>query len=137
MDKTHAQAKDHTSRGPELVSEPVVCKRKCLTNSRYKDYDVTWLYGPLQTNDGITSGSKTISSSSNKKPILKKRSTLDTISQGSFFSTSVDQLNKDNGIIRVTSIQLHLLPSSILRLLFSTGERKHVRFCQEITVYSY
>ncbi|PON20210.1 protein phosphatase type 1 complex subunit Hex2/Reg1 [Trichoderma gamsii] len=103
----------------------------------YKDYDVTWLYGPLQTNDGITSNNKTISSSSNKKPSLKKRSTLDTISQGSFFSTSIDQLKQINGITRVTSIQFRLLPSSILRLLFSTGERKHVRFSQEITVYSY
>ncbi|KAK0755587.1 hypothetical protein N5P37_011829 [Trichoderma harzianum] len=104
----------------------------------YKDYDVTWLYGPLQTNDGIlTPNSKTISSSSNKKPSLKKRSTLDTISQGSFFSTSIDQLNKFNVMTRVTSIQFRLLPSSIPRLLFSTGKRRHVRFSQEITVYSY
>ncbi|KAL7940383.1 hypothetical protein V8C42DRAFT_362759 [Trichoderma barbatum] len=32
----------------------------------YKDYDVTWLYGPLQTNDGIlTSNNKTISNEGN------------------------------------------------------------------------
>ncbi|KAL7940267.1 hypothetical protein V8C42DRAFT_258510 [Trichoderma barbatum] len=104
----------------------------------YKDYDVTWLYGPLQTDNGVfTSSNKTISSLSDKKPSLKKRSTLETISHGSFCSTSINHINKVNRMARVTSIQFRLLLSSILRLLFSIEEGKHVRFSEEITVYSY
>lgn len=69
-----------------------------LTYYRLKDYDVTWLYGPLQT--GTSSLNQTSTSSNsvrlsksnsfiNKKPILKKRSMSEIMLQRSLSTSSL------------------------------------------------
>jgi len=69
-----------------------------LTRHRLKDYDVTWLYGPLQT--GTSSMNHTSNSSNSarlsksnsfvqKKPILKKRSMSEIMLQRSLSTSSL------------------------------------------------
>lgn len=71
-----------------------------LTFARLKDYDVTWLYGPLQTGSGrslrtpfATPASNGLmsehNSSPNQKPILKKRSMSETMLQRSLSASSL------------------------------------------------
>src|SRR5258706_7253411 len=69
-----------------------------LRYTRLKDYDVTWLYGPLETSSGTLvipslSPPRTGMSKSclciNKRPILKKRSVFNLLSSKS--------LSRDNG----------------------------------------
>ncbi|KAL2158537.1 hypothetical protein VTH06DRAFT_4304 [Thermothelomyces fergusii] len=63
-----------------------------------KDYDVTWLYGPLQTgssswnntsNDSTSSRLSKSNSFTNKKPILKKRSMSELMLQRSLSTSSL------------------------------------------------
>ncbi|KAK0756190.1 hypothetical protein N5P37_011280 [Trichoderma harzianum] len=110
----------------------------------FKDYDVTWLYGPLQTSGGPSSSyDKSNSSASDKKPSLKRRSIVETMFQKSCCSRPVGRMIRNNGMLQVAmnqraaSIQFRLSPSSSLRLLSSIGEGKHVRFSEEVTVYAY
>lgn len=65
-----------------------------------KDYDVTWLYGPLQTGDAMTSAPaqspaeprlSTSNSFLNKKPILKKRSVSEIMLSRSLSTSSLVQ----------------------------------------------
>src|SRR3954454_24008820 len=70
----------------------------CSSFSRLKDCDVTWLYGPLQTESKLSfSGAtspppghmSTSSSFLHKKPILKKRSASEAILQRSISEHSL------------------------------------------------
>ena len=72
--------------------------RHLLTCCRLKDYDVTWLYGPLQTGTSSlqhtsdNSNSARLSKSSSfiqKKPILKKRSMSEIMLQRSLSTSSL------------------------------------------------
>lgn len=68
-----------------------------LTRHRLKDYDVTWLYGPLQTGmssvyqASTTSNSGRLSKSNSfiRKPILKKRSVSEIMLQRSLSTSSL------------------------------------------------
>jgi hypothetical protein len=71
----------------------IIALLKC---TRLKDCDVTWLYGPLQTLSGELSAPSTsiakLGSSFNKKPILKKRTVLETMLQLSLPASSLPSL---------------------------------------------
>ena len=100
--RTWAKAKDNLKTvSPESLNwyvAFVIRSLLYLSFLRLKDYDVTWLYGPLQT-ESKTSFSNTVSpppsrlstSSSflHKKPILKKRSASEAILQRSISEHSL------------------------------------------------
>ncbi|PTB40437.1 hypothetical protein M441DRAFT_81141 [Trichoderma asperellum CBS 433.97] len=109
-----------------------------------KECDDTWLYGPLQPIDGASESWDNITSdSSGKRPSLKKRSTLETMFQEYYYSTSGSWVIRGNGETQTATNRraagrlFRLLPSSILRLLSVSGEDKYVRFSEEVTIYSY
>jgi hypothetical protein len=97
-----AKAKDNLSTvSPESINWQVVSivhLLLCLSIFRLKDYDVTWLYGPLQTESKTCFSNaespapnrlSTTSSFLHKKPILKKRSASETIFQRSISKHSL------------------------------------------------
>src|SRR5271170_4893226 len=84
------------SIGESCLSFP--CLLPCSSFSRLKDCDVTWLYGPLQTESKTSSSGvaspppshmSTSSSFLHKKPILKKRSASEAILQWSISEHSL------------------------------------------------
>lgn len=91
LGETKVQATDRFTRDTELVRFLRLCFRSTRTNItiiRLKDCDVTWLYGPLQTESKHPAVSNTspppsgLSSSNSfldRKPILKKKTASETI----------------------------------------------------------
>jgi hypothetical protein len=123
MDKTLKQVEYNSPRGLELVSKARCwLKGKHLTSLRFKDYDVTWLYGPLQTGGSIsTSCEENILCSLNKRPILKRRSTLETIFREPLHSALVGRITENNGVEQAATNE----------------EAKHVRFSEKVIMHAY
>ncbi|KAI0842045.1 hypothetical protein F5Y06DRAFT_284906 [Hypoxylon sp. FL0890] len=104
-----------------------------------KDCDVTWLYGPLQTRNGVLfsndaeQGSSTLSrcdSFVNKKPILKKRSMSEIMLQRSLSSssllkqaTAVVQAQQKDGGVRVGRPILQRATTDYVTFPFSSRRR--------------
>jgi hypothetical protein len=101
VDEVQEQAQHSLSRDLELVRESIhlfFLGRFSDLYCRLKDYDVTWLYGPLQTGTSSVNHASTSSNSArlsksnsfiNKKPILKKRSMSEIMLQRSLSTSSL------------------------------------------------
>lgn len=100
----------------------------CLSNSsRFKDIDVTWLYGPLQTDQSSktlptpSSTSTSTSSFLDKKPILKKRTISQSILQNSHDFPQASVEDRTNRPVITGDSSAH-----------SLSGRRHISFNNEV-----
>ncbi|KAH8744469.1 hypothetical protein BGZ57DRAFT_977426 [Hyaloscypha finlandica] len=155
--------RDQPSRYVDYLSydweeEDIWSSRKHLLSKRnaLKDYDMTWLYGPLQANPDKLSmmptslagiGISKLNSSVNKKSILKKRRLLETMLQQSLppHRSHIAQPQPVNGVAsgyvtslfslrpvrRDSSCELLSVSSSGDQSL-ATNTRKHIHFNDKV-----
>uniref|UniRef100_A0A8H7TR69 Nitrogen regulatory protein areA GATA-like domain-containing protein n=1 Tax=Bionectria ochroleuca TaxID=29856 RepID=A0A8H7TR69_BIOOC len=110
-----------------------------------KDSDVSWLYGPLQTDDSTNATVRTdlhldVSSSIGKKPILKKRSISERILKGSYVGAATPSQGKDgrSRIIRPASgcslsrVSSGATSSTAHGISYPSCKRKCVHFNEQV-----